>query len=233
MHLVEGSLSATMTLLTNTAGIAAVGIAYYGVRQQFKVKQLPSLLATSICVFIAQMLNFSTGFGFSGHLVGAALLTVLFGPFASILSMGVILLVQALLLGDGSISTLGANFLTMGVTASAVAWAVQNRLTACKLTARWRMLSCASVASILATSVVLAAIAEVPLSGMLRMALVWAALEAGLSVVVLLIAQNKKAEEGRLVLTPLALACVCGLCLLPFSSEQPDGLDAQMIFHEE
>ena len=122
MHLIQGSLDSSTTLLTSGAGVIALGSVFYGLRHQLYVKQIPSLLALSCLVFLAQMINYPTGFGFSIHLVGASLLAILFGPFAAMLSMASILILQAGFLGDGSYATLGANFLNMGVVAPWVAY---------------------------------------------------------------------------------------------------------------
>jgi cobalt/nickel transport system permease protein len=75
-------------------------------------------------IFVAQMLNFPIGGGTSGHLLGAALATVILGPWAAMIIMTVILIIQALVFGDGGITALGLNILNMAVLAPLSAWFV-------------------------------------------------------------------------------------------------------------
>jgi cobalt/nickel transport system permease protein len=63
------------------------------------------------------MINFPIVGGTSGHLVGATLLSILFGPYAAIVSITIILVIQAFMFGDGGITALGANVINMGVVA--------------------------------------------------------------------------------------------------------------------
>lgn len=68
-------------------------------------------------VFAAQMLNFPVAGGTSGHFVGAALIAILLGPWAALLVLTSILLVQCFLFQDGGLTALGANILNMGIVA--------------------------------------------------------------------------------------------------------------------
>jgi cobalt/nickel transport system permease protein len=61
------------------------------------------------------MINFPIAYGTSGHLVGGTFLAMLLGPYAAILSMTVVLLIQALLFADGGMLTFGANVFNMAV----------------------------------------------------------------------------------------------------------------------
>jgi len=77
---------------------------------------MTSLLAVSSAfVFAAQMINFPILYGTSGHLVGGTFLSVLLGPYAAILGMTIVLIMQAGIFADGGISTFGANVFNMAV----------------------------------------------------------------------------------------------------------------------
>jgi cobalt/nickel transport system permease protein len=79
-------------------------------------RSITSLLAiSSAFVFAAQMINFPIAFGTSGHLVGGTFLAVLLGPYAAILSMTIVLLMQALFFADGGIIAFGMNVFNMAV----------------------------------------------------------------------------------------------------------------------
>jgi len=79
-------------------------------------RSITALLAiSSAFVFVAQMINFPIAFGTSGHLVGGTFLAVLLGPYAAMLSMTIVLLMQALFFADGGILAFGANVFNMAV----------------------------------------------------------------------------------------------------------------------
>jgi len=79
-------------------------------------RSITALLAiSSAFVFVAQMINFPIAFGTSGHLVGGTFLAVLLGPYAAMLSMTIVLLMQALFFADGGILAFGANVFNMAI----------------------------------------------------------------------------------------------------------------------
>src|SRR5512139_2203142 len=66
---------------------------------------ITALLAiSSAFIFAAQMINFPILFGTSGHLVGGTFLAVLLGPWAAVLSMSLVLSMQAVFFADGGIA---------------------------------------------------------------------------------------------------------------------------------
>ena len=79
-------------------------------------RSITALLAiSSAFVFAAQMINFPIAFGTSGHLVGGTFLAVLLGPYAAMLSMTIVLLMQAFFFADGGVVALGMNAFNMAV----------------------------------------------------------------------------------------------------------------------
>lgn len=74
-------------------------------------------------VFAAQMINFAIpGTGSSGHLVGGILLAALLGPWAALLTLSSVLVIQCLVFADGGFMALGANILNMAVLSCLVAY---------------------------------------------------------------------------------------------------------------
>jgi cobalt/nickel transport system permease protein len=94
-------------------GAVAVGLHQAGRRLNDRV--VPLLGVTGAFVFAAQMLNFPVAGGTSGHFLGAALATVLLGPWLACLVLAVVLATQSYVFADGGVSALGANVLNMGV----------------------------------------------------------------------------------------------------------------------
>jgi cobalt/nickel transport system permease protein len=73
------------------------------------------LAISSAFVFAAQMINFPVAFGTSGHLVGGTFLAVLLGPYAAVLSMTIVLLMQAFFFADGGLLAFGMNAFNMAI----------------------------------------------------------------------------------------------------------------------
>lgn len=124
MHLPDGVMDPAVWAAGWIIALVVIGIAVLRVGKNLDERKIPLMAVLAAGIFIAQRLNFPIGGGVSGHLIGAALATLLVGPWASIIIITVILIIQALLFGDGGITTMGLNILNMAVIASAVTWAV-------------------------------------------------------------------------------------------------------------
>src|SRR5512137_822489 len=126
MHVPDGFLDART--LISTAGLAAIGLglALRQVRRRLPARRVPLIGLAAAFIFAAQMLNFPVAAGTSGHLLGAALASVLLGPAAAIVALTAVLLLQALMFADGGVTALGANVLNLAVIAPLVAHAVYS-----------------------------------------------------------------------------------------------------------
>jgi cobalt/nickel transport system permease protein len=115
LHIPDGFLDPGVAAAT---GVVAAGAVAYGLRRadrNLDEERVPLLGVTAAFIFAVQMLNFPVAGGTSGHLMGAALATVLLGPWLACLVLAVVLTAQAFVFADGGISALGANVLNMGV----------------------------------------------------------------------------------------------------------------------
>jgi len=127
LHIPDGLLSMPVIVVTYAIMIAVV------VYSAKKLKNLPEnkipllgLFAAGI--FAAQMVNFPIIGGVSGHLLGATLVAILLGPYAAVLVMTAVLIIQTLLFGDGGITALGANILNMGILGAFLGYTVYTKL---------------------------------------------------------------------------------------------------------
>jgi len=84
-------------------------------RQNLDEKQIPLMATLTAMFFAAQMVNYPIVGGTTAHLLGGPILAITLGPYAGLISMTIILLIQALFFGDGGITTFGANVWNMGV----------------------------------------------------------------------------------------------------------------------
>jgi cobalt/nickel transport system permease protein len=115
VHIPDGYLNSETCVVTYGLAAAAVAWAARRVATQPLQAKLPLMGGVGACVFAAQMINFPISAGHSAHLMGGVLAGVILGPYAGALTMAVVLLVQCLLLADGGLTALGANFLNLGV----------------------------------------------------------------------------------------------------------------------
>ena len=78
--------------------------------------KVPLMAVSGAMIFAAQMINFTIpGTGSSGHISGGILLAALLGPFAGLLAMSAVLVIQCLIFADGGLLALGANIFNIGV----------------------------------------------------------------------------------------------------------------------
>jgi len=102
--------------------IIIIIVGYFAVswaRNKLNDKQLPLLAVLAAGIFAIQALNIPIPWGTSGHMVGAAIVGILLGsPYAGFLVLAIVLILQALLAGDGGVTALGANIFNMGVLSS-------------------------------------------------------------------------------------------------------------------
>lgn len=128
MHIPDGLMDPTVALVGWIEFLVVISVAVYLSRKRISDKDLPKIAVLSAGVFVAQMLNFPIGGGTTGHLIGAALLAIMMGPWVAMLGMTVIIVLQALMFGDGGLTALGLNAVNMAVIAPLTGWGVYTLL---------------------------------------------------------------------------------------------------------
>ncbi|MCD6476039.1 MAG: PDGLE domain-containing protein [Anaerolineaceae bacterium] len=129
MHIPDGFLSTIVSVLFWAVSIIFIISAIQKTKQQLDDKQVPLMGILAAAIFAGQMLNFSVTGGTSGHLLGAALATILLGPWAAILVMTTVVSVQAIVFQDGGLLALGTNIFNMAVIGVFVAYVVYTLVT--------------------------------------------------------------------------------------------------------
>ncbi len=99
------------------------------VRKTLKARQAPLLALGAVFSFVIMMFNVPAPGGSTGHAVGGALIAIVLGPWAAMLSISAALVVQALLFGDGGITAIGANCFNMAVVMPFTAFAIYRLLS--------------------------------------------------------------------------------------------------------
>jgi cobalt/nickel transport system permease protein len=89
---------------------------WHGIKKNHPRHILPLIGVVSALLIVVQLFNFPVaGGGSTWHFLGGTAISMVLGPFACIISMTVSLIIQALALGDGGITTFGANLFNMAV----------------------------------------------------------------------------------------------------------------------
>jgi cobalamin biosynthesis protein CbiM len=122
VHIPDGFIDAPTSLAFGAATVAAVGLGLKGAKRTLSEKAAPMAGLTAVYIFAAQMINFPVASGTSGHLIGGALAAILVGPYAGLLAMTVVLIIQSLMFADGGLSAIGLNVFNMGVITVVVGW---------------------------------------------------------------------------------------------------------------
>jgi cobalt/nickel transport system permease protein len=248
MHIPGGLLSDAVCAATTVASSTALGLGFWKARRGDVGYDGRSLAAVGALVFAAQMVNFPVDHGTSGHLIGAALATALLGPWGAMWAMASVVATQAVVFGDGGISALGANLLTMAVTAPWMAWLAYRGLAQCGLADReprastgsgrealaWGLASAVSVlVAAMVCSLVLAwggaASATQVLPAMLLAHLPVALVEGGVTAAVVLIVASRlplAIQRPVPMRWLMGVAAAVAVMLAPWASSAPDGLAA-------
>jgi cobalt/nickel transport system permease protein len=143
MHIPDGYLGPPTYLAAYTACAPLWAVAARRVRATFSAERIPLLAIASAFSFVVMMFNLPLPGGSSGHAVGAVLIALLVGPWGAALAISITLVIQALLFGDGGITTLGANCLSMAFVIPFTGAAVYGLLGRLARTPRGRAIAAA------------------------------------------------------------------------------------------
>jgi len=128
MHVPDGFLSPQITV---PAWGAAAPLWVWAVRRTFgasATEMLPAVGTLTALAFVVQSILIPVPGGTSAHLVGVAVLALVYGPLASFACESLVLLVQAVFFGAGGFTVLGVNALAMGLLGPGAAWLVHRAL---------------------------------------------------------------------------------------------------------
>jgi cobalt/nickel transport system permease protein len=166
MHIPDGFLSVVVSVVMWIISLVFIGLALKKVKNELGDREVPLMGVLAAAIFAGQMLNFSVTGGTSGHLLGAAIATVLLGPWAAVLVMTSVVSVQALIFQDGGVLALGANIFNMGIVGVFVSYAVFTLLQKVLAKFKWGLFASGFIAAW--TSIFIASLAcalELAVSG--------------------------------------------------------------------
>jgi cobalt/nickel transport system permease protein len=128
MHIPDGFISPQTYLPAYAAAALAWGWAARSLRHQLDEQTVPKLAALTALAYGLGLIMVPVPGGTSGHALGVAMLTLLFGVRLAFLSYSLVLGLQSLLFGAGGITALPINALAMGLAGALVTAAVFRAL---------------------------------------------------------------------------------------------------------
>ncbi len=245
MHIPDGFLSVQVSIILWLVTIGVLAFALKRVGADLGERQVPVMGVLAAAIFAGQMLNFAVAGGTSGHLIGAAITTILLGPWASMLVLTCVISIQALLFQDGGLLALGANIFNMAIVGVTVAYMVFRTVRRLTRNRSWSLFAGGFLAAWMSVEVAaLGTALELSLSGtspaniaIPAMASVHALIGIGEGLITvgalvfirasrrdLLKADSSAQPGGSLVwVVGLALAFILAVAS-PLASRHPDGL---------
>jgi len=249
VHIPDGFLDARTC--AGTYCLAGAGLAWAGrqVRARWNDRTVPLLGVMAAFVFAGQMVNFPVAGGTSGHLLGGVLAATLLGPWAAVLALTTVLVVQCLFFQDGGLTALGANVLNLALLGTGGGYVVLRAVRR-RQTGRRALLAAVAIASWLSVvgaatlcALQLAASGTASLKLLLpAMLLTHAFIGVGEALITVSVVSFVLQVRPDLIYEPsdqgaanppwgavaaygLTLALGIGLLLAPLASSWPDGLE--------
>jgi cobalt/nickel transport system permease protein len=115
MHIPDGYLSPQTFVPLYGASFVFWAVALKKLKKELSAKYIPYLAMAAAFSFLIMMFNVPIPGGTTGHAVGAGIIAILLGPWAAVLAISVVLIIQAVVFGDGGITAIGANCFNMAV----------------------------------------------------------------------------------------------------------------------
>ena len=128
MHIPDGFINGTTSAAAGVVAAGGVGVAIRQTGRYMTERQVPLAGLVAAFVFAAQMFNFPVLPGMSGHLLGGVLAAVLVGPWAGLLIITVVLMVQGVFFADGGLSALGLSIVNMGLIGTLVGYTIYRAI---------------------------------------------------------------------------------------------------------
>jgi cobalt/nickel transport system permease protein len=115
MHIPDGYLSPQTYVPCYAISAAFLSLGLKKIRAELSASHIPYFAMAATFAFLIQMFNIPAPGGTTGHAVGAAIVALLLGPWTAVVAVTVVLVIQAFVFGDGGITAIGANSLTMAI----------------------------------------------------------------------------------------------------------------------
>lgn len=243
LHIPDGFLSLIVSMICWVITAITLSVAISRSNKSLGERQIPLMGIMAAFIFAAQMINFPVAGGTSGHLLGGALAAITLGPWAGMLVMTAVIIVQALLFQDGGLLVMGANILNMGLITAAIGYGLYRGVPSGNRTFKLTVAGIAAWLSVIAGALFTSL--QLWLSGTSQLQVVIPAMlgihaligvgEALITVAALafilqtrpdLLGENSAAAQGSRGWVVVGVLISLAVVLLsPLASADPDGLE--------
>ena len=115
IHIPDGILNPYACIALYVIAFSFLAWAWYGMKKNYPRYIIPLIAVVSALLLVVQFFEFPVaGGGSTWHFLGGTAVSMVLGPSAGLISMTLTLVIQAAL-GDGGITTFGANIFNMAV----------------------------------------------------------------------------------------------------------------------
>lgn len=115
LHIPDGILTLTACIALFIISTCFLAVAWWKVKHQHPHYFIPLIAVVSALLLVIQIVEFPVvGGGSTWHFLGGTAVTMILGPWAGMISMTMTLGIQAAM-GDGGLSTFGANIFNMAI----------------------------------------------------------------------------------------------------------------------
>jgi cobalt/nickel transport system permease protein len=116
MHIPDAFIPLDQGAIYWIIALVFLALALRWAKKEMNEEKVSLVAVLAAGIFAIQAFNLPVSMGTSGHLVGGALAAIILGsPFAAVFILTMVLAIQAVMFGDGGITTMGANIINMGV----------------------------------------------------------------------------------------------------------------------
>ena len=128
MHIPDGYLSPQTYIPLYGVSFAFWTVALRKLKAKLSARQVPYLAMAAAFSFLIMMFNIPIPGGTTGHAVGAGIIAVLLGPWTAVIAVSMVIIIQALVFGDGGITAIGANCFNMAIIMPFISYWVFNQV---------------------------------------------------------------------------------------------------------
>ncbi|MDP1808168.1 MAG: cobalt transporter CbiM [Actinomycetota bacterium] len=143
MHIPDGYLSPQTYVAMYGVMTPIWVVAARKVRQTLRRREVPRLALAAAFSFVVMLFSLPVPGGTTAHPAGGALIAIVLGPWAAVISMSVALTIQAFVFGDGGITALGANCFSAAFVGPFVGYWIWKFLAGRQKTSRRALLGAA------------------------------------------------------------------------------------------
>jgi cobalt/nickel transport system permease protein len=152
VHIPDGYLSPSTCAVLYGGALASWYLCLKRLKRVLLTRVVPLISVFAAFAFVVMMFNLPLPGGTTGHALGVTIAAIVLGPAGAVLATSLALALQALLFGDGGITTLGANCFNMAVIGALVAYGCYRLLSAGSTLDSRRRVIAAGIAGYLASN---------------------------------------------------------------------------------